>query len=194
MKYPELHARDNVAALLCVRHLHGTSRSCSPSWQHLQQLAENDAFYGGICKVLSHLLTFPFQSMILYSWYCWMYAINVVIYVISSSEFRKVYRIFFEDVVAGFLTVWGKCCFLRTSKTSTSEVELKHYSVRKESLHWRHLLACPNFLSQRSNTKKIWRRTMFRLESLLEGEVKPIQKWWLKCFNQTKVNSIISYI
>jgi len=55
----------------------------------------------------------PFRSMILYSWYCWMYAINVIIYVVSSSEFRKVYRIFFEDVFAGLLTVWRKGCFLR---------------------------------------------------------------------------------
>ena len=71
--------------------------------------------------------------MILYSWYCWMYAINVIIYVVSSSEFRKVYRIFFEDVFAGFLTVWRKGCFLR--KTGTSEIELQKYSEKKESFH-----------------------------------------------------------
>jgi len=42
--------------------------------------------------------------MILYSWYCWMYAINVIIYVASSSEFREVYKIFVKDIVRGFAT------------------------------------------------------------------------------------------
>ena len=69
-----------------------------------------------------------FQSMILYSWYCWMYSINVIIYVVSSSEFRKVYKMFFEDVFAGFSTLWRKCCFLKTSDTSTPAIEL--YSVK----------------------------------------------------------------
>ena len=78
-------------------------------------------------------LIFSFQSMILYSWYCWMYAINVIIYVVSSREFRKVYSIFFEDVFAGFSTAWRKDYFPRTSGTSTSEIELQHYS--KESFH-----------------------------------------------------------
>ena len=65
-----------------------------------------------------------FQSMILYSWYCWMYSINVIIYVVSSSEFRKVYKIFFEDVFLGFANLWRKVWFLRTSETETSAIEL----------------------------------------------------------------------
>ena len=68
--------------------------------------------------------SFSFQSMILFSWYCWMYAINVIIYVVSSSEFRKVYKMFFEDVFAGFATLWRKSCFLRKSDTSTGGIEL----------------------------------------------------------------------
>merc|ERR1719204_779747 len=53
----------------------------------------------------------PFKSMALYSWYSWMYAINVIIYVVSSSHFRKVYRIFFADIIAGICTLSGKVCF-----------------------------------------------------------------------------------
>ena len=70
--------------------------------------------------------SFSFQSMILFSWYCWMYAINVIIYVVSSSEFRKVYSIFFEDVFAGFATLWRRVCFLRASDSSTPAIELSH--------------------------------------------------------------------
>ena len=66
--------------------------------------------------------------MALYSWYCWMYAINVIIYVVSSSEFRKVYKMFFEDVFAGFATLWRKTYFLRKSDRSTPAIEL--YSVK----------------------------------------------------------------
>ena len=73
---------------------------------------------------------FSFQSMMLYSWYCWMYAINVIIYVVSSSEFRKVYRIFFEDVVAGIATLWTNNCFPRTSDISTPAIELSSYFER----------------------------------------------------------------
>jgi len=66
----------------------------------------------------------PFKSMMLYSWYCWMYAINVIIYVVSSSEFRKVYCIFFEDAIAGFATLWANNFFQRTSDTSPPAIEL----------------------------------------------------------------------
>ena len=75
-----------------------------------------------------------FQSMILYSWYCWMYSINVIIYVVSSSEFRKVYKIFFEDVFHGFAYLWRKFWFLRTSETETSAIELY---TRRDSHHGR---------------------------------------------------------
>ena len=40
----------------------------------------------------------PFHSMIVYSWYWWMYAINVIIYVTISKDFRDVYKLFFKDV------------------------------------------------------------------------------------------------
>jgi len=60
----------------------------------------------------------PFRSMILFSWYCWMYAINVIIYVVSSREFRKVYGMFFADVFAGFASIWRRSCFLKTSDSS----------------------------------------------------------------------------
>jgi hypothetical protein len=40
----------------------------------------------------------PFHAMIFYSWYWWMYAINVVIYVTISKDFREVYKLFFKDV------------------------------------------------------------------------------------------------
>ena len=71
---------------------------------------------------------FSFQSMMLYSWYCWMYAINVIIYVVSSSEFRKVYCMFFEDVVAGFSTLWTNNCSLGTSDVPTPAIELRQLS------------------------------------------------------------------
>ena len=61
--------------------------------------------------------------MALYSWYCWMYAINVIIYVVSF-EFRKVYKMFFEDVFAGFETLSRTNCFMRKSETSTPAIEL----------------------------------------------------------------------
>ena len=48
--WSERHACDNVAALLCIRHLHCTSSSCSPSWQHLWQQPMDDTFQGEICK------------------------------------------------------------------------------------------------------------------------------------------------
>ena len=83
--------------------------------------------------------------MILYSWYSWMYAINVIIYVVSSSEFRKVYKIFFEDVFAGFKSLWRKLCFLRTSETSTQAIELMiHWA---ENLNQQFLaFSCHNFV------------------------------------------------
>ena len=56
-----------------------------------------------------------------------MYAINVIIYVVSSSEFRKVYRIFFEDVVAGVATLWTNNYFPRRPDTSTPAIELSSY-------------------------------------------------------------------
>merc|ERR1719397_1704805 len=53
-----------------------------------------------------------------------MYAINVIIYVVSSSQFRKVYRMFFEDVFAGFTTFWRIVCCLRTTDSPTPAIEL----------------------------------------------------------------------
>ena len=80
-----------------------------------------------------------FQSMALYSWYCWMYAINVIIYVVSF-EFRKVYKMFFEDVFAGFKTLWRTNCFMRKSETSTPAIELMIQwaeKIRRQFLAWR---------------------------------------------------------
>ena len=64
-----------------------------------------------------------------------MYAINVIIYVVSSNAFRKVYRIFFKDVFAGFSTVWRKGRFFRTSGTPHSEIDLlRTISMEKRKL------------------------------------------------------------
>ena len=43
----------------------------------------------------------PSYSLVIYSWYWWLYAINVIIYVIVSKDFREIYRIFFRDVLSG---------------------------------------------------------------------------------------------
>ena len=40
----------------------------------------------------------PFWAMCIYSWYWWMYAINVIVYVITSSDFRSVYSVFLHDI------------------------------------------------------------------------------------------------
>ena len=40
----------------------------------------------------------PFESMIFYSWYWWMYAINVIIYIIASKAFREIYNVFLNDI------------------------------------------------------------------------------------------------
>ena len=63
-----------------------------------------------------------FQGMALYSWYSWMYAINVIIYVIASSDFRKVYRIFFVDIIAGICTLPGKVCFFKKGTSTVIEL------------------------------------------------------------------------
>ena len=125
------HACDNAASLLCLRDLHGASGSSCPSLsQHLQQQTAEDTIQGNqylkwtIKHVSSKIQPFshPFQSMALYSWYSWMYAINVIIYVVSSSHFRKVYRIFFADIIAGICTLSGKVCFFREGTSSAIEL------------------------------------------------------------------------
>ena len=42
----------------------------------------------------------PFYSMVFYSFYWWMYGLNVVIYVATSRDFREMYRIFLQDMFA----------------------------------------------------------------------------------------------
>jgi len=65
-----------------------------------------------------------FKSMALYSWYVWMYAINVIIYVASSSYFRKVYRIFFADILSEICSLSRRVCFFRKKETSFA-IELR---------------------------------------------------------------------
>ena len=40
----------------------------------------------------------PFWAMVIYSWYWWMYAINVIVYVFTSRDFRNVYAVFMHDM------------------------------------------------------------------------------------------------
>ena len=40
----------------------------------------------------------PFWVMVIYSWYWWMYAINVIVYVFTSRDFRNVYAVFMHDM------------------------------------------------------------------------------------------------
>ena len=103
------------------------------SYNRLRMTPFRVGFVNTICiqilisaQVTSVNSSFSFQSMILFSWYCWMYAINVIIYVVSSSEFRKVYRIFFEDVFAGFAALWRRGCFFRASDSSPA-IELSSH-------------------------------------------------------------------
>ena len=39
-----------------------------------------------------------YQSMILYAFYWWMYAVNFFIYVTTSKNLRRVYKVFLGDV------------------------------------------------------------------------------------------------
>ena len=39
----------------------------------------------------------PFWAMCIYSWYWWIYAINVVVYVVTSNDFRSVYSTYFPS-------------------------------------------------------------------------------------------------
>ena len=41
-----------------------------------------------------------FWYLVCYSWYWWMYAINIFIYIVTDQDFRKVYRLFLKDVYA----------------------------------------------------------------------------------------------
>ena len=131
MKSPVLHACDNTASILCLRDLHGASGGSRSSLsQHLQQRTAEDTIQGDqylrftIKHVSSKFQPFshPFQSMALYSWYSWMYAINVIIYVIASSDFRKVYRIFFADILSGICALPGKVCLFREGIPSAIEL------------------------------------------------------------------------
>ena len=129
-----VHARDNVASLLCVRNLYGASCSCSSLRQHLQQQLADDAFQGSSLnwsldcyqsctkQNLSNLLPFFFQSMALYSWYSWMFAINVIIYVVSSSYFRQIYQIFVGDIIHGVRILWRNCCNLNKNNNTPPQV------------------------------------------------------------------------
>jgi len=42
-----------------------------------------------------------FWYLVCYSWYWWMYAINIFIYIVTDQDFRKVYRHFLNDVYTG---------------------------------------------------------------------------------------------
>ena len=42
-----------------------------------------------------------FWYLVCYSWYWWMYASNVFIYIVTDQDFRKVYRLFLKDVFTG---------------------------------------------------------------------------------------------
>merc|ERR1712156_196209 len=64
----------------------------------------------------------PFKSMALYSWCSWMFAINVIIYVVSSSYFRQIYQIFFGDIFHGIRTLWRNCCNLNKDNTTPPQV------------------------------------------------------------------------
>ena len=60
--------------------------------------------------------------MALYSWYSWMFAINVIIYVVSSSYFRQIYQIFFGDIFHGIRNLWKNCCDLNKSNVDSPRV------------------------------------------------------------------------
>ena len=42
-----------------------------------------------------------FWYLVCYSWYWWMYASNVFIYIVTDQDFRKVYRLFLKDMFTG---------------------------------------------------------------------------------------------
>jgi len=43
-----------------------------------------------------------FWYLVFYSWYWWMYAVNVFIYMITDQGFRDVYQLFLKDVTGCF--------------------------------------------------------------------------------------------
>ena len=72
---------------------------------------------------LGGLLT-PFYSMVFYSWYWWMYAINVIIYVATSKDFRDVYAIFLKDI---FGVSWTplRYAVMKLSRSNTRSFQLR---------------------------------------------------------------------
>ena len=52
-----------------------------------------------------------YQSMVIYSFYCWMYAVNVFIYVTTSKNLREVYKVFLSDVFEATLRYGGLLVF-----------------------------------------------------------------------------------
>ena len=60
--------------------------------------------------------------MALYSWYSWMFAINVIIYVVSSSYFRQIYQIFFGEIFHGVRNLWKNYCDLNQSNVTPPQV------------------------------------------------------------------------
>ena len=60
--------------------------------------------------------------MALYSWYSWMFAINVIIYVVSSSYFRQIYQIFVGDIFHGIRNLWKNCFDLNKSNVDSPRV------------------------------------------------------------------------
>ena len=76
---------------------------------------------------LSNLLHFFFQSMALFSWCSWMFAINVIIYVVSSSYFRQIYQIFMADIIHGVRILWRNCC--NSNKNNTTPPQMGESAV-----------------------------------------------------------------
>ena len=69
----------------------------------------------------------PFQAMVLYSWYWWMFAVNVLIYVATSEDFRKIYKLFlidlFEATLGPVKDSLMRCCGKR-KKWQLEQLEL----------------------------------------------------------------------
>jgi len=63
-------------------------------------------FTGSLIPVEMGMQMDVFWYLVCYSWYWWMYPVNVFIYIVTDRDFRKVYMLFLKD----FYTGCFNCC------------------------------------------------------------------------------------
>jgi len=80
----------------------GSSQTTSKNQMMLVLLSLAYVFFTGpLLPVELGVQIDVFWYLVCYSWYWWMYASNVFIYIVTDQDFRKVYRLFLKDVFTG---------------------------------------------------------------------------------------------